>query len=147
LKDAELEIKAGESCYGEKSLHIQVQKPYPSGCSLTFPKIKIEGGKEYTISLAFKSDQVKANADAKKFWQKKPRLPNARVIFLNRQNKVCVPVKKYIWFGKQFKEKTNNWEMARKVFKAPADAGYLNLTLFFNAQGKYWIDKIMIEEL
>ena len=148
FKDAKVNIDEDKSYEGNKSLHIQVEKPYPSGGGLTFLRIKTEVNKEYMISLAFKSDQVKANAKEKiPRWLKKPRLPNVRLIFLNKQKKVCVPVKKYIWFGKKFKEKTDNWELVRKVFKTPVDAEYLDLTLFFNAQGNYWIDEIVIEEL
>jgi outer membrane lipoprotein-sorting protein len=99
------------------------------------------------ITIAFKSNDVKENIKEKKFWLKKPRLPNARIIFLDKNNKPCVSPRKYVWFGGKFKEHTNNWELLRKVFQTPANADNISLTLFFNAQGNYWIDKITIEEL
>jgi hypothetical protein len=140
LKDANIQIE-------KQALNIQVNKPFPAACSITLPRIKVSANKDYMITIAFKSNDVKENIKEKKFWLKKPRLPNARIIFLDKKNKTCVSTRKYVWFGGKFKEHTNNWELLRKVFQTPANADNISLTLFFNAQGNYWIDKITIEEL
>jgi Domain of unknown function (DUF4838)/Glycosyl hydrolases family 2, sugar binding domain len=146
-KNAKSAIVDTEFHKGGKSLNIQVLKAYPATLSISLPKIKVSGLKEYMMTISFKSENVKANKDQRRAWLKTPRLPSVRIIQLNKSSKVCVPIKKYIWFGGAFKEKTKNWELIRKVFRTSDATKYLSLTLFFNAQGKYWIDEIILEEL
>lgn len=90
---------------------------------------------------------MQANAGEEKLWLKEPRLPNVRIIFLDKSGKRCTAVQDYIWFGLDFKEQTADWELVRKVFKSPAAAEALYLTIFLNAVGKYRLDQISIEEL
>ncbi len=147
LRQAQLAVIDDISCPDQKSLWLKVEAPYPAGASLTIPGINIAPGKEYLISVTFKSSQVQANVDQTQAWRKNPRLPNARIIFLDKEQNHCLPVKDYTWFGLDFKTQTAGWEQIRKIFKSPANAETLSLTVFLNAAGEYWLDQISIEEL
>ena len=137
----------GDKVYkGQSSLHITVEYSYPNYYALTWKQILVEGGASYLFSLFYQADNVKENSEEKEKWLKKPNIPKVRIYFYDTSGKICIPVKEYIWFGGEFKKKTEKWEEIRRIFTAPPEAKTLCLTIFFQAQGDYWMDEVKIEK-
>ncbi|MCK5843414.1 MAG: hypothetical protein KAG97_01820, partial [Victivallales bacterium] len=127
------------------TLSVVVTKPFPAGFSMSIPKIKIDGARQYVAAISYRLKNVQENADQKRNWLKHPKLPNVRLIFLDAKGKTCVPVKKYVWFGGKFMKNSTKTLHARRVFKSPPNAAFVRLTIYLQAKGEYRLDDITIE--
>lgn len=146
VKNARVSLEPSDN-EGDQCLRVSVDKPFPSGYSLTIPRIPLEGDQRYVASMRFKSEKVKPNESEKKHWLKRPRLPNLRIIFLDSSGKPCGPASEYVWFGAPFKTSTNGWELVKRIFKTPPDAKFARLTVFLQANGIYWLDDVSVDKL
>ena len=145
--NAEWGISRDGAYEGKNSLYCKIITPFSDDVNWNVPPVQVEGDSTYMISLLFKSSRVKSNQNEKAEHRKYPKLPTIRVILLDADKKVCIPVKDYVWFGAGFKEKIENWEAIRKVVKTTSATRYLSMSMILNAQGEYWIDEITVEKL
>lgn len=132
---------------GESDLFIEVKGAYPENEVSLGNSIPLKPKTPYIIIISYRTSEVMENTGLKESYMIKPGIPSMRLIFADGSNKPVSKVSGYIWLNGTFKEETKGHEIVKRIFTTPDKTENLNLRLFFQCKGKYWIKYIKIEEL
>ena len=136
-----------ESAADGRALHVTATKGLPSLCAVSWGGIKVSPDRTYAFSMSFRAANVQENAPDLAKWQRRPNVPQVRIIPQDARGKPTAKPTGYQWIGHPFAESVETWQVLRRVFRVPANTTQASLTVFLNAQGEYWLDSLSIHSL
>jgi len=120
-------------------IELNLSVDYPKDQVSMTKIVKIDANQQYALSLNLAVKKIPVTR-SRRSWMA------ARVILLDKNKRRIIEIKDYPWTSLR-KGQSGQTYKASKVFKTPAKCAYAMITVFFQRQGQYQLNRLSLTQL